>query len=121
MRDKATDEDSNVVKFVSFRGVAPKRFRYIFRKYKEDRKVDGKVAEWKIDTEAVHLSHSTPLSYYWIETLYLSKLYNEFKEDLRSDFKDALLTLLENELQKTFYNVLLEKLSDNEIISPKTK
>jgi hypothetical protein len=45
MRDKATEEDNNVVKCESFRGVAPKRFRYIFRKFKENRKVGEKVVE----------------------------------------------------------------------------
>lgn len=116
MRDKATTKDNNIVKFVSFRGVAPKRFRYIFRKYKEDRKVDGKVVDWKIDTKAIHLSHSTPLSYYWIETLYLKILFGEFKDNLRMDFNDDIAHLLNIKSQKVFYESLIRQLGTYEII-----
>ncbi|WP_115712665.1 deaminase, partial [Legionella sainthelensi] len=80
IKDKATKDDINVVKLESFRGVAPKRFRYLFKKYKSDRKSENKVKQWDIaNSNPIHVSHSTVLSYFWIEDNYLKVLVQSSK------------------------------------------
>uniref|UniRef100_A0A2H5FMF1 Cytidine deaminase n=1 Tax=Legionella sainthelensi TaxID=28087 RepID=A0A2H5FMF1_9GAMM len=94
IKDKATKTDLNVVKFESFRGVAPKRFRYLFKKYKSDRKNENKVKQWDIaNSNPIHVSHSTVISYFWIEDQYSKVLIRESKEHLKDEFVNDLLSI----------------------------
>ncbi|TNF67265.1 MAG: cytidine deaminase [Gammaproteobacteria bacterium] len=112
IKDKANDKDNNVVKFSSFRGVAPKRFKYVFQKFKKDRRdkeCGDRIINWNIkNSNPIHLSHSTPLAYFWIEVSYFKK----FKEYL-SHFKminDNFYDL------NSFFDDLREKYEDKEIL-----
>ncbi|MCE3046380.1 hypothetical protein [Legionella sp. 16cNR16C] len=114
MKDKAEDSDKNIVKFISFRGVAPKRFRYIFRKNKLNRKKENKILEWNLqNSKAINLSHSTPLAYFWVETLYINKIRN-YKDELSDEFCLVLDELLKTDLQEQF-NLLLDIFKEDEI------
>ena len=115
MKDKATKIDSQVVKFESFRGVAPKRFRYLFRKYKSDRKIRGKVVEWDIaNSSPVHVSHSTVLSYFWIEAQYLKCLLKEYSHFINSDYKESLVS--DDDKANELFQYLLTVFGESELI-----
>ncbi len=104
-----------MIKFESFRGVAPKRFRYLFKKYKSDRKNENKVKQWDIaNSNSIHVSHSTVISYFWIEDQYSKVLIRESKEHLKDEFVNNLLSIETKKEQ--LFKTLLDDYSQDEII-----
>jgi cytidine deaminase len=102
VRDKASSKDENVLKLMPFKGVCPKRYRYVFSKSKKDR-MDGqcgnRVKQWNIkNSEPIYLSHSTPIGYYKVEMLYLERLSSALENNsdcnglFRQDFASKNLT-----------------------------
>lgn len=87
IKDKATSDDSRVVKLRPFTGVSPKRYRYVFAKSKQDRKdkkCKSRIINWCLQNSSpVYLSHSTPISYFWTEFY----IFEKFKNSLAQYFK----------------------------------
>ena len=121
IKDKATSNDTQVVKFESFRGVAPKRFRYIFKKTSSERKGEGNsVAQWQLkDANPIHLSHSTPISYFWVEIQYLKKFIS-MKEHIKSELMEPITDLINSEVDlEQYFKDLVNMHGQDEILGEK--
>ncbi|HFR4786852.1 TPA: deaminase, partial [Legionella pneumophila] len=83
IKDKATSDDSRIVKLRPFTGVSPKRYRYVFAKSKQDRKdkiCKSRIINWCLQNSSpVYLSHSTPISYFWTEFYIFEKFKNSLE------------------------------------------
>ena len=123
VKDKAKPKDYNVLKLIPFKGVCPKRYRYVFNKRKIDRQDNickNRVKKWDIKlSNPIYLSHSTPYGYNQVERIYnnelvkrlsSSKLLDKFKVDLK-----------EIKLNNAEVNNLLNKYYSYEIFGFKTK
>lgn len=84
IKDKATSDDSKLVKLRPFTGVSPKRYRYVFAKSKQDRKDNSRIINWSLQNACpVYLTHSTPISYFWTEFY----VFEQFRGLLEKYFK----------------------------------
>lgn len=84
VKDKAKPQDKNILKLKPFRGVCPKRYRYVFNKRKTDRTdndCNNRVKQWDIKkSNPIYLSHSTPLGYNQVEIIYNNNLFQKLSD-----------------------------------------
>lgn len=113
VKDKASAHDNNMVKLVPFTGVSPKRYKYVFNKVKSDRQSNGIVVDSEnLTPSPKNLSHSTPIGYFWVETLYRKKLLNDYLEHIEDDNCNNVIDSEDTDL----FNKLLEKYQGIEVI-----
>ncbi|WP_058528031.1 deaminase [Legionella londiniensis] len=108
VKDKASIDDLNMVKFYPFRGVSPKRYKYIFSKSKLDRRDrvhTERIISWNLsDSEPIYLSHSTPLAYFWVEKVYIDFILDKLRKVF--DIDNLLCQMSTKKLQKLFDNYI---------------
>jgi cytidine deaminase len=85
LKDNALKDDTHLVKFIPFRGVAPKRFKYLFKKTRKDRRLnekETKIVKWSLKTShPIHVNHFKPILYYWNEWSHIEKYYQMQKKN----------------------------------------
>lgn len=123
VKDKAKPQDSNVLKLKPFKGVCPKRYRYVFNKRKVDRKDNickNRVKQWDIkNSNPIYLSHSTPYGYNQVEKIYSNELVQRLTDSsllgkFKGEFK--IIKLNNNEADE-----LLNKYSSYELLGFKSR
>lgn len=122
VKDKANNQDENILKLKPFRGVCPKRYRYVFNKRKMDRRdkvCDSRVRQWDIkNSNPIYVSHSTPFGYNQVERIYNNELFQRLVDSaLLEIFKEKIevINLNNDELDR-----LLNKYSPYEILGLKS-
>ncbi len=118
VKDKATPQDTNILKLKPYKGVCPKRYRYVFNKRKVDRRdniCNNRVKQWDIkNANPIYLSHSTPFGYNQVERIYNNELVKRLSDlSLLNHFNDEIkhIGLSNDDIDK-----LLVKYSDYEIL-----
>ncbi len=117
LKDKAKPQDSNVLKLKPFRGVCPKRYRYVFNKRKIDRQDNfckNRVKQWDMKvSNPIYLSHSTPYGYNQVERIYINELAERLHNSkLLNKFKDKIKNIESNNRE---FDILLRKYSSYEV------
>lgn len=108
IKDKATSDDSKLVKLRPFTGVSPKRYRYVFAKSKQDRKDKSRIINWSLQNSSpVYLTHSTPISYFWTEFY----VFEQFRNSLKKYFNlsEFINISYAQEKNNTYFSKVVDK------------